>query len=52
VLTLERLGVDTSVQQVADRREWRFSYVLAESPQGRVADAVGLDFRLPDGPTG
>lgn len=52
VLTLDRLGVDTSVQQVADRREWRFNYVLAESPQGRVADAVGLDFRLPDSPAG
>jgi len=52
MLTLEGLGVDTSLQQVADRREWRMSYVLSEAPRGRVADALGLDFRLPDGPVG
>lgn len=52
LLTLDGLGVDTSLQQVADRREWRMSYVLSEAPRGRVADALGLDFRLPDGPVG
>ena len=52
VLTLEALGVDTSVQQISDRREWLFSYELANAPYGRVADGVGLDFRLPDGPGG
>ncbi|WP_440958072.1 hypothetical protein ACFELO_12370 [Oceanicaulis sp. LC35] len=52
VLTLEALGVDTSMQQVSDRREWRFDYELANAPHGRVADGVGLDFRLPDGPSG
>lgn len=52
VLTLDALGVDTSVQQVSDRREWRFDYDLASAPHGRVADGVGLDFRLPDGPVG
>ena len=52
VLTLDALGVDTSVQQVSDRREWRFTYELANAPEGRVAEGVGLDFRLPDGPSG
>ena len=52
VLSLEALGVDTSVQQVSDRREWRFDYELANAPRGRAADGVGLDFRLPDGPVG
>lgn len=52
MLSLNALGVDTSVQQVADRREWRFDYELANAPQGRIADGVGLDFRLPDGPSG
>ena len=52
VLTFDALGVDTSVQQVSDRREWRLDYELANAPAGRVADGIGLDFRLPDGPSG
>lgn len=52
LLTLEGLGVDTSLQQVADRREWNMSYFMSQAPRGRVADALTLDFRLPDGPVG
>lgn len=51
VVSLEALGVDTSLQQVADRREWRFDYALSQAPEGGLASAVGLDFRLPDGPS-
>ncbi|MGJ3232726.1 MAG: hypothetical protein ACFE0P_13115 [Oceanicaulis sp.] len=52
VLSVERFGVDTSIQRIADSREWRFDYALSEMPFGLLPEALALDLRLPEGPGG
>lgn len=52
LLSVERFGVDTTIQRIADRREWRFEYALSEMPLGLLPEALALDFRLPEGPGG
>jgi len=52
LVSVERFGVDTSIQQIADRREWRFDYGLSELPGGLLPEALALDLRLPEGPGG
>ncbi|XBQ16701.1 MAG: hypothetical protein ABL308_02230 [Oceanicaulis sp.] len=49
---LTRFGLDTSIQRIADNREWRFDYLLSELPGGRLPEALALDLRLPEGPEG
>ena len=51
-VSLERFGVDTSIQQIVDSREWRFDYGLSEVPGGLLPEALALDLRLPEGPGG
>ena len=46
--TLERLGVDTSVQQIIDRRSWRVPYSLADLPGGTVAKTLALQMLVPE----
>ena len=52
LLSVERFGVDTSIQRIADSREWRFDYALAQMPNGLLPEALALDLRLPEGPGG
>ena len=52
LVSVERFGVDTSIQRVADSREWRFDYALSELPGGLLPEALALDMRLPEGPGG
>lgn len=46
-VTLESLGVDTSVQQLTDSRTWRASYSLADLPGGTVPTALRLQVSVP-----
>lgn len=50
--SVERFGVDTSIQRIADSREWRFDYSLAQTPGGLLPEALAVDLRLPEGPSG
>jgi len=50
--SVERFGVDTSIQRIADSREWRFDYALAQTPDGLLPEALAIDLRLPEGPDG
>lgn len=50
--SVERFGVDTSIQRIADSREWRFDYSLAQTPGGLLPEALAVDLRLPEGPEG
>ena len=50
--SVERFGVDTSIQNIADSREWRFDYALAQTPGGLLPEALAVDLRLPEGPDG
>lgn len=50
--SVERFGVDTSIQRIADSREWRFDYSLAQTPGGLLPEALAVDLRLPEGPDG
>lgn len=44
------IGVDTSVQRVAELRNWDVKYGLAALPDGRAPDRLRLEIRLPEGP--
>ncbi|WP_127783391.1 hypothetical protein [Rhodococcus sp. X156] len=46
-VTLDSLGVDTSVQQITDRRSWRIPYSLADLPGGAVPTSFGLAMLIP-----
>lgn len=46
-VTLEALGVDTSVQQITDRRSWRVPYSLGDLPGGGVPDSLRLGMLVP-----
>ncbi|MCC2317087.1 hypothetical protein [Cellulomonas chengniuliangii] len=46
-VSLETLGVDTSVQQITDRRSWRVPYSLADLPGGTVPTSVQLSMVVP-----
>ena len=46
-VTLQSLGVDTSVQKLTDSRSWFATYSLADLPGGPVPTEVALDFQLP-----
>lgn len=50
--SVTRFGVDTSIQRIADSREWRFDYSLAQTPGGLLPEAMAVDLRLPEGPSG
>lgn len=50
--SVAHFGVDTSIQRIADNRDWRFDYALAELPGGLLPEALAVDLRLPDGPDG
>lgn len=50
--SVERFGVDTSIQRIADSREWRSDYSLAQTPGGLLPEALAVDLRLPEGPEG
>ncbi|MCR9129403.1 MAG: hypothetical protein NXI12_07765 [Alphaproteobacteria bacterium] len=50
--SVERFGVDTSIQRIADSREWRFDYSLSQTPGGLLPEALAVDLRLPEGPEG
>ncbi|MFP4518832.1 MAG: hypothetical protein ACLFQ5_05195 [Oceanicaulis sp.] len=52
ILSVEHFGVDTSIQRIADSREWRFDYALSQMPFGLLPEALALDLRLPEGPGG
>jgi len=52
LVPVSEFGVDTSVQNVAEMREWRLAYTLAEMPNGLLPAAVLVDLRLPQGPEG
>ena len=45
------IGVDTSVQRIAESRSWDIAYGLASLPDGRVPDRLRLAIRLPEGPS-
>lgn len=49
-VSFERLGVDTSVQQVTQSRSWSFDYDIAQYATGRAPTHMHLDIRLPEGP--
>ncbi|KAA5803959.1 hypothetical protein F1654_09210 [Alkalicaulis satelles] len=49
---LSAFGADTSVQNIANSRNWRVDYALSDLPGGRLPQAVALDLRLPEGPDG
>ncbi|WP_295691956.1 hypothetical protein [uncultured Maricaulis sp.] len=44
------IGVDTSIQRIAEARSWDIGYGLAALPDGRVPDRLRLAIRLPEGP--
>lgn len=44
------IGVDTSIQRIAESRSWDVGYGLASLPDGRVPDRLRLAVRLPEGP--
>ena len=44
------MGVDTSVQNVAEQRNWDVKYGLSALPDGRAPDRLRLELRLPEGP--
>jgi len=44
------IGVDTSIQRIAEARSWDVNYGLASLPDGRVPDRLRLAIRLPEGP--
>lgn len=44
------IGVDTSIQRIAEARSWDIGYGLASLPDGRVPDRLRLAIRLPEGP--
>jgi hypothetical protein len=46
-VTLESLGVDTSVQQITTRRSWTASYSLADLPDGTVPTQLRLSMIVP-----
>lgn len=50
--SVAQFGVDTSIQRIADSRDWRFDYALAELPGGLLPEALAVDLRLPEGPAG
>lgn len=50
LVPLADLGADTTIQNVADGREWRVAYSLSQMPNGLLPDAVYVDMRLPQGP--
>lgn len=52
LVPLSELGVDTTIQNVAEGREWSLDYTLAAMPGGLIPEAVYLDMRLPEGPEG
>ncbi|TGY90410.1 hypothetical protein E5163_04635 [Marinicauda algicola] len=52
LVPVSEFGVDTTIQNVAEGREWRMDYTLAEMPDGLLPSAVYLDLRLPEGPDG
>jgi len=47
-----QFDVDTSIQRIADNRDWRFDYALADLPGGLLPEALAVDLRLPEGPDG
>ncbi len=50
--SVAQFDVDTSIQRIADNRDWRFDYALTELPGGLLPEALAVDLRLPDGPDG
>ncbi|MCL3837113.1 hypothetical protein [Aeromicrobium duanguangcaii] len=46
-INLERLGADTSVQQISDRRTWQIDYALPDLPGGTVPTALRLQMMIP-----
>ncbi len=46
-VTVADLGLDTSVQQVTDRRSWRLDYALPDLPGGLPPRAVRLGLDVP-----
>lgn len=52
LVPVSEFGVDTTIQNVAEGREWRLDYTLAAMPGGLIPDAIYLDMRLPEGPEG
>jgi cellulose synthase operon protein B len=46
-VSLESLGLDTSVQQVTNARRWRATYSLADLPRGSVPTEVRLAMQVP-----
>jgi hypothetical protein len=46
-VTLEDLGVDTSVQQITDRRSWRVPYSLADLPGGTIPTSFEVKMVVP-----
>ncbi len=50
--SVAQFDVDTSIQRIADNRDWRFDFALAELPGGLLPEALAVDLRLPEGPDG
>ncbi|MBZ5737783.1 cellulose biosynthesis cyclic di-GMP-binding regulatory protein BcsB [Nocardioides mangrovi] len=46
-VTLESLGVDTSVQSLTDTRTWRAAYSLADLPDGSLPTRLRLEVSVP-----
>lgn len=46
-ITLAALGVDTSIQQLTDRRSWRVPYSLADLPGGALPSSLRLRMMVP-----
>jgi hypothetical protein len=50
--SVAQFDVDTSIQRIANNRDWRFGYKLAQLPGGLLPEALAVDLRLPEGPNG
>ncbi|MYR08142.1 hypothetical protein GTV32_18375 [Gordonia sp. SID5947] len=49
-VALESLGADMSVGQITESRKWRVGYSLADSPGGRLPQALRVQMQLPASP--
>jgi len=52
LIPVSTFGVDTSIHNITNSREWRFDYALSQMPGGRLPEALTVDLRLPEGPDG